>query len=149
MTHNLVGQRTDQDILSSINAAINSLSHSSHVDQSSGVCSRSLLQYCWAGVHDSKQWREGVTQETAKACFYAALYETNREYALSNSGMDHGKPGSYQACSGGSFNKMIEGMAKINQLCEVNYITPSTASLKLPCVVRQVLNEYLAKRLKK
>ena len=103
-----------------------------------------MLQYCWAAVHDSTQWREGVTEETAEACFYAALYEVDREYALSESGVDNGQSGSHQACAGGTFNKMIEGMAKIHKLCEVNFITPATAALQLPCVVRQVLKAHLA-----
>ncbi|WP_133130572.1 hypothetical protein [Legionella yabuuchiae] len=141
---NLVGQRSDQEILDSLNSAINKLVHSAHTDATSGVSSRLLLQYCWAAVHDLNQWREGVTQETAEACFYAALYEVDREYALSESGVDNGQSGSHQACASGTFNKMIEGMAKINKLCEVNFITPATAALQLPCVVRQVLKEYLA-----
>ena len=143
--NNLVGQRTDQEILDSLNSAINKLTRSRHTDPASGVSSKSLLQYCWAAVHDLSQWREGVTQETAEACFYAALYEVDREYALSDSGADSGRSGSHQACEGGTFNKMIEGMAKIHKLCEVNFITPATAALKLPCVVRQVLKQHLAK----
>ncbi len=142
---NLVGQRSDKEILDSLNAAINKLTHSRHTDAASGISSRLLLQYCWAAVRDANQWREGVTQETAEACFYAALYEVDREYALSESGADSGRSGSHQSCEGGAFNKMIEGMAKIHKLCEVNFITPATAALKLPCVVRQVLKGYLAK----
>lgn len=141
---NLVGQRTDEQILDSLNSAINKLASSVHTDATSGVSSKSLLQYCWAAVHDSTQWREGVTEETAEACFYAALYEVDREYALSESGVDSGQSGSHQACAGGTFNKMIEGMAKIHKLCEVNFITPATAALQLPCVVRQVLKAHLA-----
>lgn len=140
----LVGQRTDEQILDSLNSAINKLDNSVHTDATSGVSSKSLLQYCWAAIHDSTQWREGVTEETAEACFYAALYEIDREYALSESGVDNGQSGSHQACAGGTFNKMIEGMAKIHKLCEVNFITPATAALQLPCVVRRVLKEYLA-----
>lgn len=120
------------------------MAHSAHTDATSGVSSRALLQYSWAAVHDLNQWREGVTQETAEACFYAALYEVDREYALSESGVDNGQSGSHQACAGGAFNKIIEGMAKIHKLCEVNFITPATAALQLPCVVRQVLKAHLA-----
>lgn len=141
---NLVGQRTDEQLLDSLNSAINKLASSVHTDATSGVSSKSLLQYCWAAVHDSTQWREGVTEETAEACFYATLYEVDREYALSESGVDNGQSGSHQACAGGTFNKMIEGMAKIHKLCEVNFITPATAALQLPCVVRQVLKAHLA-----
>ncbi|MFT4060214.1 MAG: hypothetical protein QM652_11775 [Legionella sp.] len=141
---NLVGQRTDQEILESLNSAINKLTHSVHIDPASNVSSSLLLHYCWTAVHDSNQWREGVSQETAEACFYSVLYEIDREYALSESGVDNGQSGSHQACAGGAFNKMIEGMAKINKLCEVNFLTPATAALQLPCVVRQVLKEYLA-----
>lgn len=140
----LVGQRTDEQILDSLNSAISKLARSVHIDATSGVSSELLLQYCWAAVHDSTQWREGVTKETAEACFYAALYEVDREYALSASGVDSGQSGSHQACPGGAFNKMIEGMAKIHKLCEVNFITPATAALQLPCVVRQVLKAHLA-----
>ncbi len=140
---NLVGQRTDKEILDSLNSAINKLRDSAYTDPASYVSSQALLKYCWAAVHDSAQWREGVTKETAEACFYAALYEVDREYALSESGEDSGRSGSHQACEGGSFNKMIEGMAKIHKLCEVSFITPATAALKLPCVVRQVLKQHL------
>lgn len=141
----LVGERTDQDILNSLNSTISRLTRSGHIDPASKIASRALLQYCWSAAHDKTQWREGVTQETAEACFYAALYEVDREYALSASGVDTGCSGRQEACEGGAFNKLIECMAKIHQLCEVNFISPATAALYLPCVVRQVLKKELSK----
>ncbi len=140
---NLVGRRTDDQILQSLDSAIQTLNDSEYVDAASRVSLTNLLMYCWAAVHDETQWREGVTQETAEDCFYAALYEIYREYALSETGVDNGQSGNNQACMGGAFNKMIEGMAKIHKLCEVNFITPATAALQLPCIVRQELTIYL------
>lgn len=140
---NLVGQRTDEEILSSLNAAIDKLNRSTYIDAQSLVYSSDLLMYCWSAVHDKAQWREGVTEDTAVACFYAALYEIDREYALSESGVDNGRSGLQQACEGGSFNKLIEGLSKIHKLCEINFINPATAALKLPCVVIQELKKYL------
>lgn len=140
---NLVGQRTNAEILSSLRDAIVKLNGSRYTEPGSGVSSTLLLTYCWAAANDPSQWREGVTQGSAKACFYEALYEIDREYALSSGGRDEGTSGSTQTCAGGSFNKMIEGMSKIHKCCEVNYITPATAALKLPCVVRQVLKQHL------
>ncbi|HCA89370.1 MAG TPA: hypothetical protein DEO98_03260, partial [Legionellales bacterium] len=142
---NLVGQRTDDQILQSLDSAVQRLNYSEYVDEASRVSLTNLLKYCWAAVHDETQWREGVTQETAEDCFYAALYEIEWEYALSATGADHGQSGNNQACVGGAFNKMIEGMAKIHKLCEVNFITPATAALQLPCIVRQELSIYLKK----
>ena len=140
----LVGSRTNQEILQSLNATKNRFLLSWHKDPESKVTSQQLFQYCWNAVNDQRQWREGVTQETATACFYATLYEIDREYALSEQGRDSGRSGAHQACEGGAFNKMIEGLAKIHKLCEVNFITPATAALKLPCVVRQELKAYIA-----
>ncbi len=143
---NLVGQRTDENILASLTSAIEKLNYSAYTDATSGVSLKKLLEYSWIAVSDLGRLREGVTQETAKACFYAALYEVNREYALSESGKDNGQSGSFQACDGGAFNKIIEGMAKIHKFCEVNFITPATAALQLPCVVRQALKAHLAEK---
>ncbi len=140
----LVGQRSDAEIKRSLESALDKLNSSSYQDSQSNITSANLLQYCWNALQDETQLREGVTKETAKACFYSALYEIDREYALSDSGMDNGERGSLQSCEGGSFNKLIEGMAKIHKLCEVQLINPATAGLKLPCVVRQFVKQHLA-----
>lgn len=142
---NAINQRTDEEILNSLHSVISKLTRSGHVDIASGVSLRLLFHYCWAAVHDANQWREGVTAETAKTCFYATLYEIDRDDALSETSIDSGQSGFHQACEDGAFNKMIEGMAKIHKLCEGVFITPATVALQLPCVVRQVLKDYLAK----
>jgi hypothetical protein len=86
--NNLVGQRTDDEIVASLKRATERFENCSFQDPASGVTSKLLMQYCWSAVQDSTQWREGVTEETAEACFYAALYETDREYALSDAYSD-------------------------------------------------------------
>jgi hypothetical protein len=102
------------------------------------------LELSFSAAMDSNQWRDGVTEETPLACLYAALYEMDREYALDETGRDVSQKQVAQCCEGGAFNKCIEALSKIHKSCEVNFITPALAGLKLPCVVRSVLKQYLS-----
>lgn len=138
----IVGTRSNEDILASVCTAVEKLQTHSHRDAASGVSLSDLLRFCFSALMDSSQWREGVTEDTAMGCWYSTLYEINREYALTAEGVDAGTVGDMKACSGGAFNKLIEGLAKIHKQCEVSFITPATAALKLPCVVRQTLKTY-------
>lgn len=140
----LVGVKSDAEITQSVMRSIQRLIHSAYVDKGSNIKSSTLLQLAFTAFRDPKQWREGVTEETPLPCFYAALYEMDREYALTANGRDVGSIQAAQCCEGGAFNKLIEALSKIHKSCEVNFITPATAGLKLPCVVRQVLKQHLS-----
>lgn len=139
----LVGNQSDADITSAILATIDRIERATFEDPQSKVKLTRLLQLCFAAVCDPSRHREGVTEEVAMPCLYAALYEINREYALSDTGVDLGYGGLAESCEGGAFNKLIEALAKIHQSCEVNFITPATAGLKLPFVVQDCLRAYL------
>ena len=54
--------------------------------------------------------------------------------------IDHDDP----ICRGGSFNKLIEKLQGVHPDCELRFITSGTASLKLPVIVKEELNSYLA-----
>lgn len=73
-----------------------------------------------------------------------ALYEIQRGNNLSETGVDlypdeKDKP----ICSAGAFNKLIEKLQGIDPGCEIQFMSPETASLKLAVVVREETRFYL------
>jgi len=139
----LVGAQNDETITSEVIESVNKLKKSTLADPVSGVKLADLFDLCIQAIWDSERCREGVTEEVAISCLYAALYEIAREYSMNDEGVDMGYRGSMRACEGGAFNKLIEAMAKIHTQCEVNFITPATAALKLPFVVKSCLLEQI------
>lgn len=130
----LVAQRNDQILKEQINTTIPQLQHSRYFDPVSKVYVFELLSYFYQATNDSKHWRAGVTAESARSSFYSTLYEINQEFILPNKAYD-------EACI---YSKIMREMAKIHTLCETDYLTPATAAIKLPCVIRRVLTAYLA-----
>jgi hypothetical protein len=109
-------------------------------DKSSQVTIRQLLALTFLAIHDDEK-RVG-SLEDAEMQFVEALYEIQRGYNLSESGIDQGGQDRY-ICSAGTFNKLIEKLHGIHPDCRVLYITEETASLKLPIVVREEGMRYL------
>ena len=109
-------------------------------DPSSHVTTRQLLALTFLAVHDAGN-REG-SLEDARVRFVEGLYEIQRGYNLSDTGVDQG--GSDRViCAAGTFNKLIEKLQAIHPDCQIIFITKATASAKLPIVVREEAMRYL------
>ena len=103
-------------------------------DRSSQITTRQLLALTFLAICDSGN-RVG-TPEDARTQFVEGLYEIQRGYNLSNTGVDQGGQ-DRPICSAGTFNKLIEKLQGIHPDCQILFITRQTASLKLPIVVRE------------
>ncbi len=112
------GPFTDQEILENVQSVVSRLKRSAYCDPRSNLCLKLLLDYCWVGAQEPQQWRDGVTEETALVCFYATLHDI----------------GAQNMSERDAFSHMIQGMASIHRLCEVDLISPDTGVLKLQSV---------------
>jgi hypothetical protein len=110
-------------------------------DTGSQITTRQLLALSFLAINDENS-RVG-TLEDATAQFVEGLYEIQRGYNLSDTGVDQGGR-DRSICSAGTFNKFIEKMQGIDPDCTIRYITSDTASLKLPIVVQEEAMQYLA-----
>ncbi|WP_218813791.1 hypothetical protein [Rickettsiella endosymbiont of Dermanyssus gallinae] len=110
-------------------------------DPSSQVSTRKLLALAFLAIHDGEN-RFG-SLEDAEMQFVEALYEIQRGYNLSDSGVDEGGTDQY-ICPPGAFNKLIEKLQGIHPDCKILYLTEETASFKLPIIVREEAMRYLA-----
>jgi hypothetical protein len=111
------------------------------LDPSSKITTRQLIALTYLAIVDVYK-REG-NLEDATAQFVEGLYEIQRGYNLSESGLDNGLQ-DRSICSAGTFNKLIEKLQGIHPDCQIRFITKGTASLKLPIVVREEAMRYLA-----
>jgi hypothetical protein len=115
--------------------------HYVFTDSTSDISTRQLLALTYLAIEDDTK-RTGSLDD-AKKRFVQALYEIQRGYNLSDSGVDDGKPDDRLICSGGTFNKLIEKLVGVHPDCEIIYITKTTASMKLPIVVREEAMRYI------
>ena len=109
-------------------------------DQRSQITTRQLLGLTYLAITDDSN-RIGSFED---AClqFIDGLYEIQRGYNLSHTGLDQGGA-DRSICSAGTFNKLIEKLQGIHPDCEIIFMTSETASLKLPIVVREEAMRYL------
>ena len=113
-------------------------------DPSSEISIRQLLALSWEAIHDERR-REGKLQDAMRR-FIEGLYEIQREYNISATGLDLGASNDSPACTGGTFNKLIEKLVGIHPDAEIDFITPELAGLKLPLVIKEELSNYLANK---
>ena len=113
------------------------------VDPVSKVGMKQLLALCFLAVQDDQLRMKECTKEDALSLLVEGLYEIQRAYNISNKGVDQGGS-DRQGCAGGAFNKPIEKMSTVHQLCkEFRFISDRVATLKLPVVVLQEAKIYL------
>lgn len=108
-------------------------------DPISKISFQELLALVFLGIQDDKN-RLG-DKEDAYLQFIEGLYEIQRGYNLSETGVDQGgldKP----ICMAGTFNKLIEKLQSIHPDCEARFITEKIASLKLPTVVHKAVIQH-------
>lgn len=106
------------------------------IDPSSKLSTKELLALSFAAVRDNNYHQSEITD--AENQFIEGLVEIQRGYNSSNTEKD--KP----ICASGAFNKLIESLQGIHPDCNIQYITTETASLKLPIIVREELDNYLS-----
>ncbi len=111
------------------------------VDSRSQVPTRVLLALAFLAICDEDS-REG-TFEDAMLQLTEGLYEIQRGYNLSGTGVDDGWEIDRYICLAGTFNKLIEKLQSIHPDCEIQLITKGQASLKLPIVVKEEAMRYL------
>ena len=114
-----------------------------HIDPVSNVSTRQLIALSWLAIHDDSQ-RIG-TLEDAEKQFCAGLYEIQREYNLSETGVDLGGE-DLSACFGGTFNKLMEKLVNIHPDVDIKFITLETAVCKMKIVIKEEVEQYLRKR---
>ncbi len=110
-------------------------------DPTSNVSTQQLIALAWLAIHD-EALRAGHLND-ALAMFIEGLYEIQREYCLSEQGVDNGAERDLASCPGGTFNKIVEKLVGIHPDCEIIFITPRTVSAKLMQVVRAEAIDYL------
>ena len=113
-------------------------------DHTSQVSTKQLLALGWLAIHDDKK-RQGTLVD-AKVLLIAGLYEIQRGYNLSETGVDAQQEMDRLICIAGTFNKLMEKLSGVHPDVEVKYITPEGAALKFPILVREVALDYLAKQ---
>ncbi|WP_342227001.1 hypothetical protein [Rickettsiella endosymbiont of Rhagonycha lignosa] len=120
---------------------IRSIANHSFTDPDSGLTTQQLVALVFLAMHDAGQ-RVGSLLD-AREQFVEGLYEIQRGYNLSETGLDNGIPDK-PICAGGTFNKLIEKLEGVHPDVRVLHITPAIASLKLPVVVHEVAVDYLS-----
>jgi len=111
------------------------------VDEGSQVKLRQLLALFWFAINDDTL-RIGTLVD-AKKQYLLALYEIQRGYNLSDTGVDTGGPDK-PICAGGTFNKLIEKLVGLHPDAEQLVLTPAVATLKLTVVVKEEAVRYMS-----
>jgi hypothetical protein len=123
--------------------ALVSLKTKSFTDPTSQLSLKELLVLTFAAIHDDEQ-RIG-TREDALGQFVQGLYEIQRGYNLSESGIDKKpKEPDLPICLPGAFNKLLEKLQTIHPDVEIRFITKDLAAKKLPTLVNELANDYLS-----
>ncbi len=117
--------------------------HYTYSDVVSDVSTRQLLALSWIAVHDDSLRISSLADAEKQFC--TGLYEIQREYNLSETGIDLGGE-DLHACSGGTFNKLMEKLVNIHPDVHIEFITMDTATLKFKTVIKDEANQYLCKR---
>ena len=110
-------------------------------DPVSGVSLGELYAMIYCAINDD-EIRIG-TLVNAQRLLVETLYEVQRGNNLSYDNRDLGESDDVICCSG-AFNKIVEKFQGIVLECQIKFITPEVAGLKLPVVVREVLKEHLS-----
>lgn len=117
------------------------LSQCNYIDPTSNVSTQQLLALAWLGIHDEAA-RTG-TLDDAKMQLVDGLYEIQRGYNLSETGVDDHRQ-DRPICTSGTFNKIIEKLAGLHTDVCFLYITKQTALYKFPIIIGNEAKRYLS-----
>ena len=112
-----------------------------YTDTVSNVSTRQLLALSWLAIHD-EELRIGSLEDALKQ-FVEGLYECQRGYNLSDTGIDHLALSDSHICVAGTFNKLVEKLAGIHPDVVIIFITSKLAGIKLPRLVKEEAERYL------
>jgi hypothetical protein len=110
-------------------------------DSSSRVSLKQLIALFHLAVHDTKACTADL--EEGQKSLVNALYEIQRGYNLSETGVDDNNEKDRPICMSGAFNKLIEFISPIHQACQMIFMSSETATLKLPIIVKEKTLAYL------
>jgi len=108
-------------------------------DQMSNLSLRDLLILSFLAVHDTARHEACVTTAGALDVFIQGLDEIQLGENKGSDVENKDNP----ICLSGSFNKLINSLQGIHTACNIAYLTPALASMKLPIVVKQVVCDYV------
>ena len=110
-------------------------------DPSSQVSTKKLLALLWIALHDEAV-RAG-SLEDARSQLIEGLYESQRGYNLSETGVDDCNPTDKPICTAGTFNKMLEKGQGLHPDIQILFVSNESAALKYPKVVEEAAMTYL------
>ena len=113
-----------------------------YVDPASNVSLQQIIALSWLAIHDDGLRQGSLADAKQQLC--QGLYEIQRGGNLSEEGLDLLGFVDHSICTSGSFNKLVEKLQGIHPEVVVKYITHTTASLKLPIVIKEEVLRYLA-----
>ena len=122
-----------QDKLVIAQQGFNRVTQISLPDSSSGITPKILLQLVWMFIHDTKII---TNPNDVLPRLINSLYDIQRN------ANDHAQRDDL-ICPDGVFHKLIESVSGYHAHCKLEVITLTTATLKLPCVVREETLEHL------
>lgn len=99
-----------------------------------------LLALTYVAIQDGAS-RTGELQDAEKL-FVEGLYEIQRGYNISASGVDDGED-DYPICIPGTFNKLIEKLGGVHPDAEIIYVTQDTFNTKFAIVFKEQALAYL------
>ncbi|MDF1683198.1 MAG: hypothetical protein P1U36_00930 [Legionellaceae bacterium] len=111
-------------------------------DKISNLSIKQVLALGWIAIHDDVR-REG-SLEDAKKHFVKGLYEAQRGYNFSHTGVDRTEQNDSTICAGGIINKIIEKLWGIHKDVSISYITLETFKNKIIPVLQEETDRFLA-----
>jgi hypothetical protein len=112
-----------------------------HTDAVSDVSTKQLLALIWIAIQDDSK-RVG-TLDDAKRQMISALYESQREYNISEAGVDDGAIVDQPSCNAGTFNKLVEKFHALHPDINLVIINQAGATAKLHALVKEEALAYL------
>lgn len=110
-------------------------------DPISKISLKKLLVLSWFAIHDKDVLTCDLVE--AERLFIEGLYEIERGDNLDEKAKDDGAPDDNNICKSGAFNKLIEKLSGIHPDAEIIFMTPQTATWKLPAIVKEEIFAFL------
>jgi len=112
-----------------------------YIDEDCQINYQQLLAYTWLAINDVNLHQAKL--EDVLNLFCEGLYEAQRGYNLDENGVDSLSAVDSHVCEEGMFHKILEKLAGVHPDVRIEFITPSTATLKLSVVIQEEAIQYL------
>ncbi|MFT4057909.1 MAG: hypothetical protein QM652_00010 [Legionella sp.] len=107
-----------------------------------GTSLRTIVIWAFSHMQIPENWLPEVTKEDVDNNFIESLYQIQRGYNIDKQNIDDGKSDN-NTCFGGSINKLVYGMKTVLKGIEINYMSNTTALLKLQALAKKEINDYI------